>query len=1163
MATLDTRTVDAPHTINAKNTPSEDDPFQMINPEVSASHIRAASHLYGIFSPRVETARVLELGCGTGGNLLSFAAAYPQGSAIGVDLDDAAVSSGNQLVQSLGLTNVQLATASLDELLSSELGMFDYVIIHGPFSAVNESIRSALLEWAKRHLSERGVIAMAWNAYPGWKAAEVLRDAFQLHGSQAQSQDEKVASARAMLTYLSLGSADRNPLKGALHPLIEQAETQTDLMLSLRYLEGINEPCYLVDFHAMAAQNGLTFVGDVLPQRELAEHYGGEVAKLTDTVSPGHNKILRQQYLDFAVGRSERFSLLVPDSRANEILPEPALSRLKDFHWGGNFERVVTDTGTVTNTYLSGQGVTIGVNHDLTLHLMDVICDAWPHSVSFEQLVFNTRAPERQGEDEQHRQDVLAALKILYTRGISELNYSLQESRYNLCPASTVRLLPELATLWHKWNGAAQAITGFNFWHEKIKIAVEPSEIAYLQLLLEQKDVPLHAECYQFLERLRRAGALWGNPNAWQHYFQQLLQVFSSTSERYLGSLIIYASETSVGGYKKTSRHQGKSKRSKDVMAAPTPDKKIYQRIIDFIDNNDFSEARQAAQTLVGKMPDNLHYQHLLAQTYLKTNAFDESLAALMKTLSLHATSWSVYLDAAHVFWHTDKNYYAGRLARKILRCDPSNVATWNLLGALYKESNNPIQAEACLRKAEQYSHDDANILSNLASLLSNQGRMAEAVECFRRMRTLAPDNYILHSNYLFSLSHDVQISPEALFAEHCEFGDMVEKRAQQYQRNFSYSGLRDPERKLRIGFVSGDLCRHPVSNFLSPFWESLNTDLYSIHAFSTSHQYDDMSRKLQKSTQGWHAVYDKSDVELAALINQEQIDILFDLSGHTGFNRLPMFAFKPAPIQISWIGYPGTTGMRAMDYFLILNLQPLPESFDRQFTEKTLYVRSTQQFKPTENSPDVNELPAIKRGQFTFGSMNRMQKLNDYIFEAWAAVLKAVPNSRIIIGALAGQKNIDIIRAKLEALGVEPKQLLFLEKMGMHEYLAAHHEIDLLLDTYPYTGGTTTNHALWMGVPTLTISGETLPTQQGVAALQWLGLNGFVATSKADYVTKAVAWSTRLDELNQYRQEMRSKFERPKPDGITPATHFEEMLRAVWQDYCENTPAQSRTFGY
>lgn len=1160
MATLDTRT--APQQPAVPSLVATDALHSRV-PQASPDAIRAAAHLYGVRTAKVETARVIELGCGSGVNLLPFALSYPHSRITGVDLDDESIASGVETLKQLGVENIQLATASLDEVLNTDLGLFDYVIVHGHFGAVNESIRGALLEWAQRHLNPQGIICMAWNAYPGWKAAETLRDAFQLHGSLAETQEQRLASARAMLTYLSLGSAEKNPLNAALKPLIQHAESQSDLSLALSYLEGINEPCYLVDFNAVANRSGLAYVGDLFPHTELPQHYGEQVAKLTATISPDANNIVRQQYLDFSVGRSQRVSLLVPENRADSILPAPELQRVKDFHWAGSFQREVTDDALVTNSFRSGKNAVIGVNHDLALHVMDVICDAWPQSVSFEQLVFNTLAPERENEIKQHRKDVLDVLEMLFTRGIDELHVSLQESGYNLSTCSSLQLLPALKSLWHDKLVADGTLVGFNLWHENIALKINAQEMGYLALLMRNDaELPLNEDCYAFIERLRSAGVLWGNPSAWLHYFQQLLLVFSAKSERYLGSLIMYASETSVGGYKKPTGNISKKRSTKASIEKPL-DKTVYRDISALIDAHDFAEARHKVEALVKAHPSSIHGWHLLAQTNLKTGAYDEALKALMKTLALHSGSWSVYLDAAHVYWHTDKYYYAGRLTRKILRCDPRNVASWNLLSALYKQTGDVIQAEICMRKAESLAPKDANVLSNLASLLSSQGRMPEAIECFRRMRALAPDNYTLHSNYLFSLSHDATLTPEVLFEEHCEFGDLVMKNIQRYQRQFTHPGLRDPNRKLRIGFVSGDLGQHPVTNFLKPFWDNINREHFSLYAFATSNLNDDATKQLQQSAEGWHSVYDMSDIELAELINREQIDILFDLSGHTGYNRLPMFGFKPAPVQISWIGYPGTTGLRTMDYFLILNLNPLPESFDRQFVEKIIYARSEQQFTPHENSPEVNSLPAISKGYLTFGSLNRMQKLNDKMLKLWAEILRALPDSKFIIGALQGQKNIEIVRNKLESYGVLPNQMIFKEKMPIHDYLALHHEIDVLLDTFPYTGGTTTNHALWMGVPTLTLSGQTLPTQQGVAALSWLGLEEFIAYSDTDYVSKAISWGDRLDELNHYRQTMRQKFQCDKREGITPATHFERLLRSVWRDYCDGKPTKAHAVGF
>lgn len=1134
-------------------------------PQTSPAHIMAVAHLYGIQAPALEKARVLELGCGTGGNLLPFVLAYENSQAIGIDLDDALIEQGLQTLQAMSVENVQLAAVGLDDLLNSDLGKFDYIIIHGHFATISNTIRTALLAWVKVHLSERGVACISWSTYPGYKTAEVLQDALQLHSSLAQTPAERVSSARAMLTFMSLGLSEANPLRAALQDWVKQADSRSDLALSLQYLQNLNEPSYLVDFYAMVSAAGFAYVGDLSPHTELAAYYGPEVEKLHRIACPNDNKLLGQQYLDFATGRSQRFSLLVLDTRSEDILPVPDLGRLKDFHWGGSFQRVVTDDGQIEDAHRCGSGTLVYINQELALNMMDVISDAWPHSVSFEQLSFNTLAPENEEDGKQHKRDVLQVLQMLFTKGITGLYFRLQEESYNRCPQTTLQLLPGVVSLLQGNLTENVPVSVFNFWHNQVQLTFNQLELTYVAKLIRQEtDLPLHADCYTLLERLRIAGVLWGDFLSWQQYFQRLLQSCPLKSERYLNALIMYASEISVGGYKNRNSGKRYQKRTKkDVIDARPLNKNLCQEIRHLIRHNQFLEARRKAKTLVEKMPKNIYCWQFLGQIYSKTGDYDNAQIALMKALSLYSGSWDFYLDIALNFMQTQRNFYAGRLIRKILRCDKKNVSAWNVLGVLYKNNGNILEAKFCLRKAEKLSPQDSTVLSNLADLLSAEGNTNEAVKYFKLIRDIEPDNCELYSIYLFTLAHDVRQNPDVLFKEHCQFGELVERRAQQYNRVYTPVSSRDPERKLRIGFVSGDFCAHPVMNFLLPLWDTINQEHFSLYAFSTSVTTDEVTNHIQQTAQGWYAVYGMSDLELAELIYHENIDILIDLSGHTAHNRLPMFAFKPAPIQISWIGYPGTTGVRSMDYFMSINLKSLPQSIEQQFVEKLLYYRTAQQFRPVPGSPDVNELPALKKGYFTFGSMNRMQKFNDRQFSLWAEILQALPTSKMVIGALSDQKDIDLVRNKFISLGVKKEQLDLRQRTPIHEYLAVHHEIDMMLDTFPYTGGTTTNHALWMGVPTLTQLGDTYPTYQGAANLSWLGLEAFIASSSADYVDKAIAWASRLDELNRYRQSMRSKFQQVEANGVTPATYIEETLRTVWRDYCDEKPNQSHSIGF
>lgn len=1114
-----------------------------IFPYTSPAHVQAVAWLYGVKCAAPEKARVLELGCGAGSNLLPFALANPDSESVGIDLDDEQIAVGQEALARLAVGNLQLAALDLSSLLECELGAFDYIIVHGVFGLVCGEARAALLAFCQRHLSPQGVACFNYATYPGGKVADVLQDALNLHAGLAETAEQQHESAKAMLTYLSLGSAVNNPLQNALRQRVTAAEKQSGVELALHYLQGLNQPCYLLDFNAMAMEAGLSYVGDIQPHTEIAKHYGDNVANMHQVIAGTANTIIKQQYLDFAVARSSRFSLLVSQERAGQVLPEPDLTRLTDFYWAGSYLPYHTEEGNSTNGWMPNSGAVVTTDHPLTQRVLNSLGESWPIAQSFEQLLFNTREVEMPDEDESvHLQQALLALFIL---GLDSLHFRLGECVYRKAKTNTLQLLPAILTETH----------GFNFWHEAVSFIPSEQERAVMgdwPLWLAREDDSF----FSLMDKLHRQGLLQGSTIAWQRYFQKVIVAAKDvkTIVPYLGALVFYASDPAMGGiYQPSLISNRPSVKAVDIAES------TVEHITRLIACGDFTQAKQVAENITRKDPENVECWNLLGDTLRRTGDIEGACQAWAQILRRHIFSWSVYYDFATQSWEKGLKRYTLNLARKIIRCDPGNAQTWNLLAVIHLSYYSLEQAEFCCKKAYSLQPQDVSILNSMAAIFESKSQQDEANEYYRQIIKIAPNASHLHSNLLFGLTHSSTTTPEELFLAHREFGIRTEAKMAALVQQMPICEIdKNPQRKLRLGFVSGDLGQHPVTNFLEPVWTTIDRDRFSLYAYATSALDDDATQALKDSADGWHVVRNLSDIELAKLIQQDKIDILFDLSGHTAYNRLPMFALKPAPIQMSWIGYPGTTGLQAIDYYVNINHAYQPEIYDHQFVEKILYVPFTRQFQPVPNSPAVNGLPAIKNGYFTFASFNRPKKINREVLLAWSKILTALPNSKMIIGALSGQQVIDSIRNQLESLGVLPEQLIFRGRVNMTKYLAMHQEIDLLLDTFPYTGGTTTNHALWMGVPTLTVAGATLATRQGVATLTAAGLTEFIGTSVDDYIQRSLYWAEHLDELATIRATLRPRLAAEQTHDVTPATYFERALRTAWLRHCAGEPAIS-----
>jgi protein O-GlcNAc transferase len=271
-------------------------------------------------------------------------------------------------------------------------------------------------------------------------------------------------------------------------------------------------------------------------------------------------------------------------------------------------------------------------------------------------------------------------------------------------------------------------------------------------------------------------------------------------------------------------------------------------------------------------------------------------------------------------------------------------------------------------------------------------------------------------------------------------------------------------------------------------------------------------------------------------------------------------FARKPAPVQVSWIGYPGTTGLSAVDYYLADRYFLPPGKFDSQFTEKLVYLPASAPFLPDKGAPAVNSLPATINGHLTFGSFNRITKLRPSVIELWSRLLRALPTARMLLGGMPqDDSGANALIDWFASEGIARERLSFHPRSNLAAYLDLHRQVDICLDTFPYTGGTTTNHALWMGVPTLTLAGQTAPGRQGAANLGYVGLDGFVAEDAADFQAKGLYWAGHLTELAQIRAGLRGRWEQSpvrKPEVI--AEGVAQALRIMWQRWCAGLPPDS-----
>ncbi len=495
---------------------------------------------------------------------------------------------------------------------------------------------------------------------------------------------------------------------------------------------------------------------------------------------------------------------------------------------------------------------------------------------------------------------------------------------------------------------------------------------------------------------------------------------------------------------------------------------------------------------------------------------------------------------------------------RRALEINPFFLEPHYNLGNTLREMGRLKEAEASYRRALQINPDYAEALQNLGITLYGLGLQDEANVCFGRAQEINPYLTSGHSNRLFHLTQNVAVDAETLFTEHCRFGEQFESL---FRTNPpQHSNPREPERCLQIGFVSGDLRHHALATFIGPLLMHLaNYPQLVLHAYYNHTFEDSVSQQLRLHFNHWHSIASLSDDALAEKIRADGIDILIDLSGHSAKNRLFTFALKPAPVQVTWMGYPCTTGLRSMDYYFADHFILPPGQFDDQFTEKIVQLPASAPFQPYISAPPVNALPALSNGYVTFGSFNQICKINPSVISLWAQILRALPNSRMLLGAMPADGKCDILIDWFAAEGIEPERLSLHPRCDVNNYLALHHQVDICLDTFPYNGGTTTLNALWMGVPTLTLAGHTAAGRSGVAILGHVSLDSYIAQDEADFVEKGLSAVGHLTSLASVREHLRERFEKSamgQPEMVSAGV--ECALRLMWQRWCNGLPAES-----
>jgi protein O-GlcNAc transferase len=550
------------------------------------------------------------------------------------------------------------------------------------------------------------------------------------------------------------------------------------------------------------------------------------------------------------------------------------------------------------------------------------------------------------------------------------------------------------------------------------------------------------------------------------------------------------------------------------------PIKELMELSLRFFQEGNLQQARLTCEEIVLQEPDNVMFLNFLGEICYRLGDYPSAAAHITKSLEIN----------------------------------PANADAYNNLGVVLKDMGQLEEAIRCYQQLLLLSPEYPDAYANLGTIYRAKGKIDEAEMAYRHALERAPNDSITHSNLLLTMNYNARHDAHYMYSEHLAFSQRFAEPLS--ERMVPHSNDRTCDRRVKIGYVSPDFRRHSVNYFIEPVLASHRHDHFEIFCYSDAPRADDATTRLKQYADQWRDIVEMPDEQVAALIRNEGIDILIDLAGHTGHNRMLLFARKPAPVQVSWLGYPNTTGMKTVDSRIIDGYTDPPGLTDPFYTEKLIRMpKSFLCYQPEQESPEPGPLPCHQNGYITFGSFNFFAKVSPEVAECWAELLKTVPGSHILLKTkslsdaptreyaieMFTQKGIE--RGRIELLSYEP---------SYREHLGMYNRVDIGLDPFPYNGTTTTCEALWMGVPVITLAGNTHASRVGTSILTNIGLPELVARTEDEYREIAVQSAADLGKLQFLRQRLRDMLRQsPVCDAKGFTSGLELHYRRMWKEWC------------
>jgi predicted O-linked N-acetylglucosamine transferase (SPINDLY family) len=568
-------------------------------------------------------------------------------------------------------------------------------------------------------------------------------------------------------------------------------------------------------------------------------------------------------------------------------------------------------------------------------------------------------------------------------------------------------------------------------------------------------------------------------------------------------------------------------------------------------------EAVAAYRRALQIKPDTAVFHRNLGNVLQCAGRWNEAIPAYRRALEMEPGSTEIASSLANALSQQGSSLeQAGRLDEALasyqqaVEIQPYEPRRHCRVGCLLQRQGRLDEAAAAFHRALeiQPAHTEAHYW--LADVLKEQGRWAEARAAMRRVVELAPDLPRAHSDLILVLQTSLDLSEQDVAAECARWNERFGRPVKQFIK--PHRNDRNPERRLRIGYVSPDFCDHVVGRNVRPLFRHHDHTQYEITCYSAGVKSDEMTAEFRRQADHWHDVTGLGDEELAALIQREEIDVLVDLALHAAGTRLPMFARQPAPVQVSFAGYPGRTGLETIEHHISdRHLETAPGA------ERAALLDSFWCYDPCGVDLQVSPLPAEKNGFVTFASLNDPSKVNEFVLKLWAQVLHGVKDSRLMMLRRHGthlQRTIEFLAQQ----GITRERIEFFDPRSRPQYLQLYGLADIMLDPFPYNGHTTSLEALWMGVPVVSLVGPRRISRAGLSQLSNLGLAELAAYSEDDYVRIAASLGSDLRRLAELRANLRPRMEASVlMDAPRFTRQIEAVYRAMWREWCAKESGQ------